>query len=64
MLKIKKWLEILENSSQYLFLASGEKNGEGYWIVGIKNCDENIFEDKNKWNVLPDGYLISKKTEK
>ena len=37
----------MENSSRYLFLASGEKNGEGYWIVGVKNCDENIFEDKN-----------------
>jgi len=22
-------------------------NGEGYWIVGIKNCDENILEDEN-----------------
>jgi len=47
MLKMKKLLEILENTSKYLFLASGEKNGEGYWIVGVKNCDENIFEDKN-----------------
>ena len=44
---MKKLLEILENTSKYLFLASGEKNGEGYWIVGVKNCDENIFEDKN-----------------
>ena len=47
MLKIKKWFEILENSPQYLFLASGVKNGEGFWIVGVKNCDENILEDKN-----------------
>ena len=37
----------MENSAQYLFLASGEKNGEGFWIIGVKNCDENIFEDKN-----------------
>ena len=37
----------MENSPQYLFLASGEKNGEGFWIVGIKNCDKNILEDKN-----------------
>ena len=37
----------MENSPQYLFLASGEKNGEGFWIVGVKNCDENILEDKN-----------------
>ena len=35
------------NSSQYLFLASGVKNGEGFWFVGVKNCDENILEDKN-----------------
>ena len=37
----------MENSPQYLFLASGEKNGEGFWLVGVKNCDENILEDKN-----------------
>jgi hypothetical protein len=37
----------LENSPKYLFLASGEKNGEGFWIVGIKNCDDNILADKN-----------------
>ena len=37
----------MENSTQYLFLASGVNNGEGYWMVGIKNCDENILEDEN-----------------
>ena len=37
----------MENSPKYLFLASGEKNGEGFWIVGIKNCDDNILADKN-----------------
>jgi len=37
----------LDNSPHYLFLASGVKNGEGFWIVGVKNCDENILEDKN-----------------
>ena len=37
----------MENSPQYLFLASGEKNGEGFWLLGVKNSDENIFEDKN-----------------
>ena len=47
MLKMRKWLETLENSPKYLYLASGVKNGEGFWIVGIKNCDENILEDKN-----------------
>ena len=37
----------MENSRRYLFLASGVKNGEGFWLVGVKNCDENILEDKN-----------------
>ena len=37
----------MENSPQYLFLASGVKNGEGFWIVGVKNCDENILDDNN-----------------
>ena len=37
----------MEKSTQYLFLASGVKNGEGFWIVGVKNSDENILEDKN-----------------
>ena len=36
----------MESSLQYLFLASGVKNGEGFWILGVKNCDENILEDK------------------
>ena len=36
---------ILENLSQFLYLASGVKNGEGFWIVGIKNSDENILDD-------------------
>ena len=37
----------MDNSPQYLFLASGAKKGEGFWIVGVKNCDENIFDDKS-----------------
>ena len=37
----------MENSAQYIFLASGLKNGEGFWILGVKNSDENILEDKN-----------------
>ena len=37
----------MANSPQYLFLASGVNNGDGFWIVGKKNCDENIFEDEN-----------------
>ena len=36
----------MSKSPHYLFLASGVKNGEGFWIVGVKNCDENILEDK------------------
>tara|TARA_A100001388_G_scaffold256469_1_gene221626 strand:- start:111 stop:587 length:477 start_codon:yes stop_codon:yes gene_type:complete len=28
-------------------LASGVKNGEGFWILGVKNSDENIHDDKN-----------------
>ncbi len=47
MLKIKKQDKTLENTHQYLFLASGAKDGEGFWIVGVKNSDENILEDKN-----------------
>ena len=35
------------DSAQYLFLASGVKNGEGFWMVGVKNCDENILADQN-----------------
>ena len=37
----------MDNSPQHLFLASGVKNGEGFWLVGVKNCDVNILEDKN-----------------
>ena len=37
----------MENSPQYLFLASGVNDGEGFWIVAIKNCDENFLEDVN-----------------
>ena len=36
----------MDNSAHYLFLASGVKNGEGFWIVGVKNCNENVLEDK------------------
>ena len=34
------------NSSQFLFLASGVKNDEGFWLIGVKNSDENILDDK------------------
>ena len=36
----------MNNSPQYLFLASGVNNEEGFWIVGVKNCGENLLEDK------------------
>jgi hypothetical protein len=38
---------MLENSPKYLFLASGVNNGEGFWSLGVKNCDENILDDEN-----------------
>ena len=37
----------MENTVKYLFLASGVKNGEGFWMIGVKNCDENIHADQN-----------------
>ena len=46
MLKMKKWFELLKDSPQYLYLASGLKNGEGFLFIGVKNCDENILDDK------------------
>ena len=36
----------LESSNQFLFLASGSKNGEGFWFIGVKNNDENILDDE------------------
>ena len=36
----------MKTASQNIFLASGVKNGEGFWIVGVKNCNENVLEDK------------------
>ena len=36
----------MENQYKYLFLASGVKNGQGFWLVGTKNCDENILDNK------------------
>ena len=36
----------MENTYQNLFLASGLKEGEGFWIVDVKNSDENILDDK------------------
>ena len=46
MLKIIKVVFILLNSSKFLFLASGVKDDEGFWLIGVKNSDENILDDK------------------
>ena len=51
------------NPSQFLFLASGVKEGEGFWIIGVKNSDEKILAD----NKLLDCYrkeLIGDKSAK
>ena len=37
----------MKNTSQFLYLASGVKNGEGFWFIGVKNSDENILADKS-----------------
>ena len=37
----------MNSLSQYLYLASGVKNGEGFWFLGAKNSDENILSDEN-----------------
>ena len=50
----------MENSPQYLFLASGVNNGEGFWIVGIKNCDENIFYLQIKILISHKNYFVIK----
>ena len=47
MLKIKILLISLKSSSQLLYLASGLKEGEGFWFIGVKSSDENILDDKN-----------------
>ena len=35
----------MENTYQFLYLASGSKKGEGFWYIGVKNSDENILDD-------------------
>ena len=41
---MKKMTAYFGKLYKFLFLASGEKNGEGFWYVGIKNSDENILD--------------------
>ena len=36
----------MKNLSKHLFLTSGSKNGEGFWLIGIKNSDENILAEE------------------
>ena len=37
----------MESSNLFLFLASGEQNGEGFWLIDTKNVDNNILDDEN-----------------
>ena len=46
MLKLKKKCISLENSNLFLFLASGVVNDEGFWLIGVKNNDVQILDDK------------------
>ena len=36
----------MENKYLFLFLASGVVNEEGFWLIGIKNSDSKILDDK------------------
>ena len=37
----------MENRYFFLFLASGVLNEEGFWLIGIKNSDIKILDDKS-----------------
>ena len=37
----------MENRYKFLFLASGVANDEGFWLIGIKNSDIKILDDKS-----------------
>ena len=37
----------MENRYLFLFLASGVVNDKGFWLIGIKNSDKKILDDKN-----------------
>ena len=47
MLKLKKKRIPLKNNNLFLFLASGVVNDEGFWLIGIKNSDAKILDDKS-----------------
>ena len=36
----------MKNKYLFLFLASGVLNDEGFWLIGIKNSDSKIIDDK------------------
>ncbi len=36
----------MENKYLFIFLASGVVNDEGFWLIGIKNSDSKILDDK------------------
>ena len=46
MLKLNRGLIPLENKYLFLFLASGIVNDEGFWLIGVKNSDLDILDDK------------------
>ena len=46
MLKLKKNSITLKKNNLFLFLASGVVNDQGFWLIGIKNSDVNILDDK------------------
>ena len=37
----------MEKKNLFLFLASGIVNDECFWLIGVKNSDMNILEDKS-----------------
>ena len=36
----------MKNKYLFLFLASGVLNGQGFWLIGIKNSDIKVLDDK------------------
>ena len=46
MLKLKKNSISLKKNKLFLFLASGVVNDQGLWLIGIKNSDLKILDDK------------------
>ena len=46
MLKLNKMSILLKNNYLFLFLASGVINDQGFWLIGIKNNDVKILDDK------------------